>query len=220
MSSPAARFSPTPQRAGLGEATSSKMPVKPAVSPTYPRLYQINTRVLLTSLSHELGRSATLEDVPDGMLDQLATDGFDWVWFLGVWQTGSAGRSVSLGNPEWQHEFRDLLPDFRDDDVCGSCFAIQSYTVHSDFGGNAALERLRQRVHDRGMRLLLDFVPNHMAPDHPWVQQYPDYFVHGTEALIDREPQNYTTVITPKRSGRLWPTAAILTSLGGRTLCS
>jgi hypothetical protein len=31
----------------------------------YPVLYQINTRVWLTALSHKLGRLATLEDIPD-----------------------------------------------------------------------------------------------------------------------------------------------------------
>jgi hypothetical protein len=129
-------------------------------------------------------------------LDRLAQSGFDWVWFLGVWQTGAAGRKVSLQNAEWRHEFQQLLPDFTDADVCGSCFAIQSYTVHSDFGGDAALERLRRRLHKRGLRLLLDFVPNHMAPDHPWVQQHPEYFVHGTEEKLAHEPLNYTRATT------------------------
>jgi glycosidase len=145
-----------------------------------------------------LGRHATLDDVPDAVIDRIAAAGFDWVWLLGVWQTGSVGRNVSLNNAEWRHEFRELLPDFSDHDVCGSCFAIRSYSVHSDFGGNAGLERFRQRIHDRGMRLLLDFVPNHMAPDHSWVQQHPEYFVHGTDAQIEREPQNYTRVTTAR----------------------
>ena len=183
---------------GAAEPASARISLQPRAARTYPSLYQINTRVLLTSLSRDLGRPATLDDVPSPMIDRIAGSGFDWVWFLGVWQTGSAGRRVSLENPEWRHEFRELLPDFSDQDVCGSCFAIRSYTVHSDFGGNAALERLRRRVHERGMRLLLDFVPNHMAPDHSWVQQNPEFFVHGSEAQLQSEPQNYTRVNTPR----------------------
>ncbi len=54
----------------------------------YPCLYQINTRVWLRDLSQNLARQATLNDIPDGELDQLAQAGFDWLWFLGVWQTG------------------------------------------------------------------------------------------------------------------------------------
>jgi hypothetical protein len=160
----------------------------------HPLLYQMNTRVRLSELAARLGRRATLDDVPDEELDQLAAAGFDWVWPLGVWQTGPAGRQVSLNNTLWRREFREVLPDFRDDDVCGSCFAIQSYAVHSDFGGNPALDRLRQRLHARGMRLLLDFVPNHTAPDHAWVQQHPKFYVHGSEEQAAREPQNYTRV--------------------------
>src|SRR4051812_12241948 len=152
---------------------------------------------MVTDLSRTLDRPATLDDIPDRELDRLARDGFDWVWFLGVWQTGAAGRKVSLEHQEWRREFHQLLPDFSDPDVCSSGFAIQSYTVHSEFGGNAALARLRQRLRDRGMRLLLDFVPNHTALDHLWVQEHPDYYVRGTEEELTREPQNYTSVATP-----------------------
>ena len=38
---------------------------------------------------------------------------------------------------------------------------------------------------------MLDFVPNHMAPDHLWVVEHPDYFVHGSETDLARAPQNY-----------------------------
>ncbi|MFL6414789.1 MAG: alpha-amylase family glycosyl hydrolase, partial [Bryobacteraceae bacterium] len=162
-----------------------------------PSLFQINTRVVITDLSRRLERPATLDDIPDRDLDGLARNGFDWVWFLGVWQTGAAGRKVSRENQEWRREFQVLLPDFSDTDVCGSCFAIQSYTVHSDFGGNSALARLRQRLRDRGMRLLLDFVPNHTALDHSWVQKHPEYYIRGTEEQLLREPQNYTRLAVP-----------------------
>ena len=64
----------------------------------YPSLYQINTRVWLTELAQRLGRPATLDDVPDAALDGLARMGFDWVWFLSVWQTGPAGQRVSRGD--------------------------------------------------------------------------------------------------------------------------
>lgn len=163
-----------------------------------PLLYQINTRVLLTDLSRALRRPATLDDIPDQELDRFAWDGFDWIWFLGVWQTGDAGRNISLENPEWRREFRALLPDFTDDDVCGSCFAVQSYEVHRAFGGNGALARLRGRLAQRGLRLMLDFVPNHTALDHRWVQEHTDYYVHGTEDQLQREPQNYIRVATSK----------------------
>jgi glycosidase len=161
---------------------------------SYPSLYQINTRVWLTELSRKLGRAATLDDIPDAGLDRLAELGFDWVWFLSVWQTGPAAQAISRANPGWRHEFEETLPDLRDEDIAGSGFAIQDYTVNRDLGGDAALARLRQRIQKRGLKLMLDFVPNHMAPDHHWVEDHPDYFVSGTEDLLAREPQNYIRV--------------------------
>ncbi len=51
--------------------------------------------------------------------------------------------------------------------------------------------RLRARLKERGLRLMLDFVPNHTAPDHPWVNQHPEYYVQGSEADVARAPNNY-----------------------------
>jgi hypothetical protein len=160
----------------------------------YPSLYQINTRVWLTELSRKLGRAATLDDVPDAELDRLAERGFDWVWFLSVWQTGPAGQRVSRANAEWRREFQETLPDLREEDIAGSGFAITAYVVPTALGGDAALDRLRRRLAKRGLKLMLDFVPNHMALDHPWVEDHPDYFVPGTEDLLAREPLNYIRV--------------------------
>lgn len=168
----------------------------PAVieAPRYPSLYQINTRVMLTELSHTLGRHATLDDIPDGELDRLAEQGFDWIWLLSVWRTGAAAQRISRTNPEWRHEFRDTLPDLREDDVAGSGFAITGYAAHPGLGGDEALARIRQRLRDRGLRLMLDFVPNHTAPDHPWVEEHPEYYIAGAESDLSRSPQNYTRV--------------------------
>ena len=150
-------------------------------SSAHPLIYQVNTRVWLTDLSKTLGRSATLDDIPDADLNRLVRMGFDWVWFLSVWQTGPAGQRVSRTNQEWRREFEETLPDLREEDIAGSGFAITDYTVHPDLGGDAAMARLRKRLRKRGVKLLLDFVPNHMAPDHPWVEKHPEYFIQGNE---------------------------------------
>jgi hypothetical protein len=168
--------------------------------PVQPSLYQINTRVWLTALSAALGRPATLDDIPDEELDRLAAAGFDWVWFLSVWQTGAAAQQLSRSNPGWRKEFEDTLPDLREEDIGGSGFAIAGYTVHTALGGDAALARLRTRLARRGLRLLLDFVPNHMAPDHPWVERHPEFFIHGTEQDLTNAPQNYCRMQTSEGS--------------------
>ncbi len=167
-------------------------------SSRYPLLYQINTRVWLTELSQKLGRPATLDDVPDAELDRLAQLGFEWIWFLSVWQTGPEAQYVSRNNAEWRREFQETLPDLREEDIAGSGFAITGYTVHQHLGGNAALARLRKRLRTRGLKLMLDFVPNHVGLGHPWIEDHPEYFVPGTEYDLASAQQNYTRV---KRQG-------------------
>src|SRR5215831_16511317 len=159
-----------------------------------PLLYQINTRVILQERGAALGRRATFDDLPDAFLDEIVALGFQWVWFLGVWQTGKAARDISRSNPKLREGCRHTLSDLRDDDICGSPFAIRAYQTNEDFGGDSALARLRERLARRRLKLLLDFVPNHTAPDHPWVAAHPEYYVAGTEADLAHTPQNYTRI--------------------------
>jgi hypothetical protein len=160
----------------------------------HPSLYQINTRVWLTELSRTLGRPVTLDDIPDAELDRLAELGFDWIWLLSVWQTGPGAQQVSRTNADWRREFQETLPDLGEEDIAGSGFAITGYTAHQNLGGDAALSRLRERLRKRGLKLMLDFVPNHMGLDHPWLEDHPDYFIPGTEHDLTNAPQNYIRV--------------------------
>jgi len=168
----------------------------PSYESQHPALLEINTRVWLAERGAALGRHASLDDVTDHALDRIAAEGFDWVWLLGVWQTGEAGRRISLQTPEWQPEFHELLPDFTPEDVSGSPFAVREYAVNADFGGAAALARLRERLARRGLKLMLDFVPNHTALDHPWAREHPEFYVQGSEDDLAREPRNYIAVDT------------------------
>jgi len=155
-------------------------------NPRFPSLYQINTRVWV--------KGGTLDDAPDSDLDRIASLGFDWVWLLGVWQNGPKGIEAAMAEAPLVGEYHRVLPDFSESDVCGSCFAVQDYTVNRSLGGDAALARMKERLHKRGLRLMLDLVPNHTAIDHPWVQEHPEFYVHGTEEDVARSPGNYCRV--------------------------
>jgi hypothetical protein len=178
----------TTKRAGLKTAA----PI--AAGPRYPTLYQVNTRVYLTELGRSLGRAATLDDIPDTELDRFSSMGFDWVWLLSVWQTGTKSREVSRSNAEWRREFQSMLGDLNEDDIAGSGFAISEYKVSGSLGGDAALARLRQRMAKRGLRLMLDFVPNHAGLDHPHLSKFPDYFVAGSDGDYTLAPHNFYSV--------------------------
>ena len=162
----------------------------------HPLLYQINTRVYLTELSRKFDCRATLDDIPDEDLDQIVDWGFDWVWMLTVWQIGDAGREESRRNPIWRKAFQETLTDLTEDDICGSGFAVRSYKAAEDMGGTEALRRLRVRLKDRGLKLMLDFVPNHMGLGHDWIHEHPDYFIRGSESDLLHKPQNYVLVET------------------------
>jgi glycosidase len=159
--------------------------------PQNPLLYQINTRVLMRAAGAVLGRPAGFDDIPDEALHALRALGVDWVWFLGVWRTDAAGRAISRSNPAWQPQFHAALPDLTEADITGSPFAIAGYQAEPAFGGDGALARLRARANAAGLLLMLDFVPNHMAPDHPWATDRPTLFVRGTEADLAAQPENW-----------------------------
>jgi protein tyrosine phosphatase (PTP) superfamily phosphohydrolase (DUF442 family) len=157
-------------------------PARRAILPSRtpdPRLYEINTRVLLAELGRGLQRKATLDDIPDSMLDRIAKR-FDWVWLLGAWQTGIEGQDLARKHPGVTRDCRTALPDLRDEDIVSSPFAIKSYDVDEKLGGRTSLERLRWRLRQRGVKLMLDFVANHTAVDHPWVFAHPEFYIRGS----------------------------------------
>jgi hypothetical protein len=163
----------------------------------FPALYQINTRISVSETAAARGRPATLDDLPDDLFDRAAARGMSWIWMLGVWQTGPAGRDKSR-EAAFRADLAVALPDVREADIVGSPFAVAGYDVNRDFGGDAALARLRERLARRGLRLLVDFVPNHVALDHPWVETHPEYLIGGSEEDLRREPKNYVALETSR----------------------
>lgn len=160
----------------------------------YPTLYQVNSR----TWTHQF--QTDLDGIPDGELDRLADLGIDWLYLLMAWQCGEAGRQVSLSHQEWFNDTRELKKNLTDDDIWGSGFAVTGYIIDRRLGKPGALSRLRNRLHKRGMLLMLDFVPNHVGLDHPWVIEHPEFFIHGDPEKLSREPQNYIRLETVHNS--------------------
>ncbi len=159
--------------------------------PTYPVVYEINTWVWLNDLSQKADRPVTLEHVPQAELERLASYGFDALWLMGVWQRSPGGRRVAQEHSGLQVEYRRALPDYTLEDVIGSPYAIYCYQVDPALGGDKELAVLRQRLRKLGLRLILDFVPNHLAVDHAWLTKRPERLVQGDPTSLIREPGNY-----------------------------
>ena len=159
--------------------------------PTYPVVYEINAWTWLDDLSRKYHRRLDLADVPAEEWDQLASYGFDAVWFMGVWERSPAGIAISMGKPGLLEDFRRALPDFQPADNVGSPYCVRRYVVDPHLGGPGGLAAARRQLRDRGMRLILDFVPNHIATDHPWVTEHPEYLIQGDAGDLERDPASF-----------------------------
>jgi hypothetical protein len=161
---------------------------------THPSLYEINTWPWLEAISRHEGTAIDLGSVPDRYWEEIADLGFDGVWLMGVWQRSPAGIKIALFNDNLRASFGAALPDWQASDVVGSPYCVRGYVADDHFGGQAGLARARQALAAHGMGLILDFVPNHVAPDHPWTTAMPEVFVPGTTADLARDPDSFVDI--------------------------
>jgi hypothetical protein len=159
--------------------------------PRHPVIYEINTWVWLRELGLKYQKPLDLSMVPEQEWDAIAAHGFDAVWFMGVWERSPAGIEISMRNPGLLEDFRRALPDFSAEDNVGSPYCVRRYVVDQHLGGPKALAAARKILAQRGIRLILDFVPNHLAPDHPWVSEHPEYFVQGSADDARNDPASF-----------------------------
>ena len=145
----------------------------------HPVLYEINTRCWLRELSEQSGRRIDLGNVPAPVVADWFRLGFTHLWLMGVWTTGPRSRAVALCDPDVRRNCDDNLPGWQANDIAGSPYAVARYQVAPALGGEEGLKQFRQQLHHHGLKLVLDFVPNHVGLDHPWLKERPDVFVPG-----------------------------------------
>jgi hypothetical protein len=160
----------------------------------HPVVYEINTLPWLAGLSHSHDATVDLSCVPTEVWDDLGSLGVDAIWLMGVWERSPAGMAIAMTDEGLVAGFRKALPDFRDEDVVGSPYCIRRYDVDQRLGGRVGLAVARAVLAERGIGLLLDFVPNHLAPDHPWTTEHPEYFVGGSADDLSADPASFLEV--------------------------
>lgn len=159
--------------------------------PAHPLIYEINTWVWLGELGRKHQRPVTLATVPADEWGRIAAGGFDAVWLMGVWERSPAGIGISMRNPSLLEDFKRALPDFVAEDNVGSPYCIRRYVVDGHLGGPPGLAAARGMLRERGLRLILDFVPNHVAPDHPWAADHPEYLIQGSADDARNDPASF-----------------------------
>ena len=162
---------------------------------TRPVIHEVDTWPWLEEVGRAVGRTVTLADVPPERWDGLCLSGVDAVWLMGVWERSALARSIAISDPRNLADFRAALPDLDvDRDVTGSPYAVHRFVADERFGGRDGLAKARAALAERGVKLFLDFVPNHVAPDHPWTETNPEYFggaraAQFRRAATDRKPK-------------------------------
>jgi glycosidase len=135
-----------------------------------PRLVLMakNSYVWLDQLSKKYQYEIrTLDKIPNEELDLLAKRGFNGLWLIGLWERSRASQKIKQRMGQ--------------DDAVASAYSLFSYDIAADLGGWDALNNLRSRAWERGIRLSADMVPNHMGIDSTWVVEHPDWFLSTSQ---------------------------------------
>src|SRR5688572_10053794 len=129
--------------------------------------------VLYEVFVQDFSPSGNLHGVTAG-LDRIQSVGANVVWLMPIHPIGVVNRKGSLGSPYAARDYRAVNP---------------AYGTADDF------RALVQAVHARGMKLILDWVPDHTSPDHPWVRERPDFYVRNErgEPSVPRDPDGKLT---------------------------
>lgn len=158
------------------------------------QLFEINTWVWLTDLGRRLGRHVSLGDVPDAIWRETLPPGTNTVWLMGVWERSPFARDYARTREPFVSSQRAALLDLADDDVIGSAYSVHRYVVDERIGGTRGLLAARAKLAGLGARLFLDYVPNHVAPDHPWTREHPEWLVRGTSEDLARDAASFVQV--------------------------
>lgn len=157
----------------------------------HPHLYEINTWAWLEELSAKLGRKIGLHDVPDSEWDNIARLGFDFIWLMGVWEHSPIGRRFFQTDAPSFPGFDQALPSWKLSQVVGSPYSVRQYQPDARIGSWADLDHVREKLRARNIGVILDFVANHTAPDHPWTASHPEYYIRGAQDDFRKDPSDF-----------------------------
>ncbi len=151
-------------------------------------LLEIHSFAFMHRMRRKYGPDLTLGTIPRSEWEEIASRGFSLVWLMGVWMRSAASRRCAIDDEGLRLAYDEALPGWDENDVAGSPYAVRSYRIDPHLGTDQDLLRAKGVINELGMGLVLDFVPNHLAVDHPWTESLPDCFVRGSKEDMQRDP--------------------------------
>lgn len=164
-----------------------------------PHLLELNAFAFMSRMRKKYGLGLNLSAIPTSVWQEFASQGFSYVWLMGVWERSPGSRLCALEDERLLEAYRKALPGWTDEDVKGSPYAVHSYRIDAFLGSEQDLLGLKSTLNGLGMGLILDFVPNHLSFDHPWTASFPEMFIQGGIEDLEKDP----TLFFRNRSGRV-----------------
>jgi neopullulanase len=95
-----------------------------------------------------------------------------------------------------------IAPVYQNDDRTGRDYhgygATDLYAVEKHLGSLDDFRSLTRAAHERGMKVILDIVPNHIGPNHSWVEDPPsEHWIHGTREKHLAVPTTFAPAADP-----------------------
>ena len=152
-----------------------------------PRLYEINTRVWIK----QFGEHTTLSEIPFEVFENFAEMGIDIIWLMGIWKTCTNIIDKSCFSVDLISSYNKSLKDWKKEDVIGSPFSIDTYEINPSLGNRNDLLELRKKLNEVGLKLFLDYVPNHFGADSELIKTKPEIFLQADEELLEKDPHTF-----------------------------
>jgi hypothetical protein len=146
-----------------------------------PRLYEINTRVWLKKFGQNLS------DVPVGYYSSLAELGITAIWFMGVWKTCDSIINKCCFSNDLIFAYQKSLKNWERSDVIGSPYSIDCYEVNPSIGTKEDLLKTKEILNSLGIKLILDFVPNHFGAESCFIKSHPDIFLRASREFLEKD---------------------------------
>lgn len=153
-------------------------------------IYEINTRVWVKRFAGK-SKSPKLISVPLAYWKKLKSMGVNYIWLMGIWKTCESTIGKYCFEDGLIKEYKEALSDWESQDVIGSPYAIDKYEINPKLGSRADLVKLKQRLNKIGLKLILDFVPNHFSADSSLIKSNPELFFNGDEIQLANDGVTY-----------------------------